>query len=142
MPLHEKQAEIVSSKARYKVIRAGRRSGKTSVEIEVMLFKAVSGKDRNVFYIAPTQKQARSIVWEALKARLGKIGDPNESRLEMRVPTTDGRHSTIFIAGWENRENFRGMKAYHITFDEVDTMKDFFIGWQEIFLPPFIYNTS
>lgn len=138
MLLHTKQKEIVKSKARFKVIRAGRRSGKSSVEIEVMLFKAVSGKDRNVFYIAPTQKQARSIIWEALKSRIGTIGEANESRLEMRVPTTDGGYSTIFIAGWENRENFRGMKAHHITFDEVDTMKDFFIGWHEIFRPALI----
>lgn len=103
-----------------------------------MLFKAVNGKDRNVFYIAPTQKQARSIIWEALKSRLGKIGEANESRLEMKVPTVDGGFSTIYVAGWENRENFRGLKAHHITFDELDTMKDFFIGWQEIFRPALI----
>jgi hypothetical protein len=138
MPLHDKQKEIVSSGARFKVIRAGRRSGKSSVEVEIMLFKAVTGRDRNVFYIAPTQKQARSIIWEALKARIGTIGEANESRLEMRLPTEDGGFSTIFIAGWENRENFRGMKAHHITFDELDTMKDFFIGWQEIFRPALI----
>lgn len=138
MQLHNKQKAVVESSSRFKVIRAGRRSGKSSVEIEVMLFKAVSGKDRNVFYIAPTQKQARSIIWESLKSRLGKIGEANESRLEMKVPTTDGGKSTIFIAGWENRENFRGMKAHHITFDEVDTMRDFFIGWQEIFRPALI----
>jgi hypothetical protein len=135
MLLHPHQKQTASSIARFKVIRGGRRSGKSCVEIEMMLFKAVSGKNRNVFYIAPTQKQARSIIWESLKSRIGNIGEPNESRLEMRVPTTDGGHSTIFISGWENRENFRGMKANHITFDEVDTMKDFFIGWQEIFRP-------
>src|SRR5689334_4970788 len=107
MLLHTKQKEIVSSDARFKVIRAGRRSGKTTVEVETMLFKAVNAKDRNVFFIAPTQKQARSIIWESLKARLGKIGEPNESRLEMKVPTTDGGKSTIYVSGWENRENFR-----------------------------------
>lgn len=136
--LHDKQKEVVQSKARFRVIRAGRRSGKSSVEIEIMLFKAVGGKDRNIFYIAPTQKQARSIIWESLKSRLGKIGEANESRLEMKIPTVDGGFSTIFIAGWENRENFRGMRAYHIVFDELDTMKDFFIGWQEIFRPALI----
>ena len=138
MKLHKKQKEIVRSGARFKVTRAGRRSGKSTGEIEIMLHKATGGKDRNVFYIAPTQKQARSIIWEALKSRIGTIGDANESRLEMKVPTVDGGFSTIFIAGWENRENFRGMKAYHITFDELDTMKDFFIGWQEIFRPALI----
>lgn len=103
-----------------------------------MAFKAVSGKDRNVFYIAPTQTQARSIIWESLKARLVGIGEANEQRLEMKVPTQDGGHSLIKVAGWENRENFRGQPAYHITFDETDTMKDFFIGWQEIFRPALI----
>jgi hypothetical protein len=135
---HEKQSEVVQSRARFKVIRAGRRSGKTAIEIELMVFKAVSGKERNVFFLCPTQKQARSVVWEDLKRRLGKVGEANESRLEMKIPTIDGGHSTIFIAGWENRENFRGMKAYHITFDETDTCKEFFVGWQEIFRPALI----
>lgn len=133
--LHQKQKDIVRNPARFKVIRAGRRSGKSTLEIEEMVFHAVSGKDRNIFYIAPTQKQARSIIWEALKKRLAGIGEANEARLEMKVPTVDGGHSIIYIAGWENRENFRGMKAHKIVFDETDTMRDFFIGWQEIFRP-------
>lgn len=132
---HPKQEEIIRSLARFKIIRAGRRSGKSTLEIEDMIFDAVSGKERNIFYVAPTQKQARSIIWEALKSRLAGLGKPNESRLEMTVPTADGGYSTIYVAGWENRENFRGMKAYKIVFDELDTMKDFFIGWQEIFRP-------
>lgn len=91
-----------------------------------------------MFYVAPTQVQARQIIWEALKGRLASIGEPSEQRLEMKVPTQDGGYSTIKVAGWENRENFRGQSAYHITFDETDTMKDFFIGWQEIFRPALI----
>lgn len=136
--LHDKQKEVVESNARFKIIRAGRRSGKSTVEIETMVFKAVSQKDRVVFYVAPTQIQARSIIWEALKKRLSGIGEAHEQRLEMTVPTVDGGKSIIKIAGWENRENFRGQSAHHITFDELDTMKDFFIGWQEIFRPALI----
>jgi hypothetical protein len=136
--LHDKQKEIAESRARFKVVRAGRRSGKTTLEIETLVFKAVSGSDRNVFYVAPTQVQARSIIWESLKKRLVGIGEPYEQRLEMKVPTVDGGFSLIKVAGWENRENFRGQSAHHITFDELDTMKDFFIGWQEIFRPALI----
>ena len=123
------------SQARFKVIRAGRRSGKTSLEVEDMSFDAVSDKDRPIFYLAPTQKQAREIIWEMLKKRLAGVGEANESRLEMKVPTQNGGSSLIQIAGWENRENFRGKPAYKIVFDEVDTMKDFFLSWQEIFRP-------
>lgn len=132
---HSKQIEIIESDARFKIIRAGRRSGKSTLEIEEMVFDAVTGENRNIFYIAPTQKQARSIIWESLKTRLAGIGKANESRLEMQVPTKDGGFSTIFVSGWENRENYRGMKAYKIVFDELDTMRDFFVSYQEIFRP-------
>lgn len=125
----------MESPARFKIVRAGRRSGKTTLETEDMAFTAMSKADSPIFYIAPTQTQARAIIWEALKSRLAGIGEAYEARLEMRVPTKDGGHSLITVAGWENRENFRGRKAKKIYFDEVDTMKEFFLGWQEIFRP-------
>jgi hypothetical protein len=136
--LHPKQQEIIKSKARFKVIRAGRRSGKTTLEVDDMAFVAVNGKDRNIFYIAPTQIQAREIIWEMMKKRLAGVAAFHEQRLEVTVPTIDGGKSIIKLAGWENRENFRGKSAYKIVFDETDTMKDFFIGWQEIFRPTLI----
>jgi len=138
MLLHEAQRNVVRSLARFKIVRAGRRSGKTILEVEDMSYTAVSKDDSPVFYIAPTQTQARSIIWESLKARLAGIGEPNEQRLEMKVPTQDGGSSLIAIAGWENRENFRGRKAKKIYFDEVDTMPNFFLGWQEIFRPALV----
>jgi hypothetical protein len=103
-----------------------------------MAFTAVSGKDRNIFYIAPTQIQAREIIWELMKKRLSGIAQFHEQRLEVTLPTQDGGKSIIKLAGWENRENFRGKAAYKIVFDETDTMKEFFIGWQEIFRPTLI----
>lgn len=135
MQLHDKQKEIIASPVRYKIIRAGRRSGKSTLEIESMVFDAVSHKDRNVFYLAPTQLQARDIIWELLRKRLNNIGVFNEQRLEVKVPTRDRGYSLIKLAGWENRENFRGKSSYHIYFDEVDSMQDFFLGWKEIFRP-------
>lgn len=135
MLLHSQQREIVTSKARFKICRAGRRSGKSTVAIEIMLFTALQKKDRNVFYISPNMKQSRAIIWESLKTRLGGIGKLNESRLEVELPTTDKGISRIFLSGFEARENFRGLRADLIIFDEVDTCPDFFIGYQEIFRP-------
>lgn len=136
MNLHSKQKEIVRHHARFKVIKAGRRGGKSTLEEEVCSFKAVTKNDQNILYLAPTQKQARSIIWEEFKRRLSPINAIfNESRLEIKVPTQEGGHSTIYVGGWENRENYRGMKFHHITFDELDTLKNFFVSWQEIFRP-------
>jgi hypothetical protein len=69
------------------------------------------------------------------KKRLQGIATFHEQRLEITIPTVDKGFSHIKLAGWENRENFRGKQAYKIVFDETDTMKEFFIGWQEIFRP-------
>lgn len=135
MILHSEQKKVIASNARYKIVRAGRRSGKSMLQIEDMAYTAIKEKDSPVFYIAPTQIQSRAIIWESLKSRLASISEVNESRMEMKVPTVDGGYSVITVAGWENRENFRGRKAKKIYFDELDTMKDFFIGWQEIFRP-------
>lgn len=144
MLLHQHQKQIASSTKRFKVTRGGRRGGKTVLKQETMLFKGMAKnsnlartfKDRSVIFIAPTQRQARTIVWESLKSRLIGVGEANEARLEMAVPNEEGGKTTIFVGGWENRENYRGMSnVIHIEFDETDTMKDFFIGWQEIFRP-------
>lgn len=136
MILHNKQKEVAQSRTRFKVIRAGRRSGKTAFNIEECSYKAVSKDDRNILYVSPTQRQSRSIVWEDFKRRLSPINaEFNESRLEVKVPTAEGGHSTIYIGGWENRENYRGQRFHHIVFDELDTLRDFFIGWHEIFRP-------
>lgn len=151
MQLHQKQKDIVRSKARFKIIRAGRKGGKTAMEVENICFKAITkasnlgltktefATGRKVLYIAPTQTQARNIIWQALKNRLHKIGIPNEQRLQMRVPNEDGKYTTIYVGGWENRENYRGLTdVIHITFDETDTLRDFFISWLEIFRPMFL----
>src|SRR3990167_374738 len=151
MLLHSKQKELASSKARFKIARAGRKGGKTSLEIETLSYKAVAKSadlpikksvfetGRKVIYIAPTQLQARNIVWEALKNRLHSIGKPNEQLLQMKVLNADGLYTTIYVGGWENRENYRGLTdVIHITFDEVDTLKSFFIAWLDIFRPMFL----
>lgn len=151
MLLHPKQKEIIKSQARFKVIRAGRKGGKTALEVENICFKAMTkaknlkltktvfATGRKVLYIAPTQTQARNIVWEALKNRLHGIGKPNEQMLQMKVSNEDGTISTIYVGGWENRENYRGLTdVIHITFDETDTLREFFLSWLEIFRPMFL----
>lgn len=138
MILYKQQKEVVESKARFKVVRAGRRAGKSTVAIEIMLFTAISKKNINVFYLSPNMKQSRAIIWEQLKTRLAGVGKLNESRLEVELPTIDRGTSRIFLSGFEARESFRGLRADLIVFDEVDSCPDFFLGFQEIFRPSLI----
>lgn len=148
---HPKQEQIILSPARFKVIRAGRKGGKTALEVETITYKAVvSAKKlnltkttfatgRKLIYIAPTQSQARDIVWASFKNRLHGLAKFNEQRMEISVPNEDGTKSTIMVGGWENRENYRGLAdVIHITCDETDTLKSFFQSWADIFRPMFL----
>lgn len=151
MQLHPAQRKIAQSLARFKVTRAGRKGGKTAYEVESLAYKATEKAEclnlskttfptgRKVLYIAPTQSQARKIIWQALMTKFAGVGKANETLLEMKVPNLDGETTTIYVGGWENRENYRGLAdVVHITVDEVDTLKDFFLSWKEIFRPMFL----
>jgi len=121
------------------------------MEVESICYKAMTKAEnlnlskttfpsgRKVLYIAPTQIQASNIVWEALKNRLAGIGKANEQLHQMKVKNEDGTTSTIYVGGWENRENYRGLTdVVHITFDETDSLRDFFLSWLQIFRPMFL----
>lgn len=148
---HSKQEEIIRSPFRFKIIRAGRKAGKTAMEIEIICYKATASINnlklkktifntgRKVIYIAPTQSQARNIVWAGLKTRLAGIGKFNETLLEVKIPNADKEITTIMVGGWENRENYRGLTdVIHITVDETDTLRNFFVDWHDIFRPMFL----
>ena len=94
---HNKQRDFITSNKRFKVARAGRKGGKTSMEVEIIsykgtisasklkLSKTVFPTGRKILYLAPTQVQARDIVWASFRNRLDGIGKFNEQRLEIHL---------------------------------------------------------
>ena len=87
MKLHTAQKAIIECENRFKVIRAGRRFGKTTLSIEEMIFTAVTTDNAKIVYIAPTFQSARDIALEQLKKRIRGIqGKFNEVRLEITLP--------------------------------------------------------
>lgn len=59
----------------------------------------------------------------------------NESRLEIEVHTEDGGTSIIFLRGWESVETLRGQAFDFLVIDEVASMRDFWMEWQEVLRP-------
>ena len=51
---------------RFKVVAAGRRTGKSRLAAWRLIISALSDKKGQVFYVAPTQGQARDIMWQLL----------------------------------------------------------------------------
>jgi PBSX family phage terminase large subunit len=117
------------------VICCGRRWGKTTEAIEEIKGKALYRPTR-IAYIANTYQQARDIAWEQLKNELRPIiTDANESRLELKVKTIDGKSSLIILRGWESVDTLRGQKFDFLVLDEVASMRNFWTNWSEVLRP-------
>ena len=56
------QEQVWSDDSRFKVVAAGRRTGKSRLAAYLLLFKALSTDKGHIFYVAPTQGQARDIM--------------------------------------------------------------------------------
>lgn len=138
MILHQAQNKIASSIARFRVVNAGRRFGKTVLACEEIKGVALY-KEARIVYIAPTIQQARDIMWNQLKKELQPIIiKANESRLELEVKNKDGKFSFIQLKGWEAIETLRGQTFNFIVLDEVASMRNFWVGWNEVLSPTLI----
>ena len=134
------QELIARDTHRFRVVRAGRRFGKTVLASLEIVAKAYS-KESNIIYVATTYQQARDIAWNTLKS----IADPialtiNESRLEIKVKNVAGTTSTITLRGWENIDTLRGQKLDFAVLDEVASMRNFWENWMEVIRPTLTDN--
>lgn len=132
--LHQAQRQIASSDTRFKVLRCGRRFGKTTYAIEEMV-GACLFEPGPVAYFATTRDQARDIVWEELTAKVRDTANfvsTNESRLAVTLKRPDGSLNRIRLFGWENIETARGKKYSLVVLDELDSMRAFEKQWREI----------
>ena len=128
MELSDPQYDIYWSDSRFRVVVAGRRFGKTYLSTTELLRHAVKGKNRNVWYVAPTYKAAKDIAWDMLKDEVprGWVKKTNESDLSMRLKNG----SVISLRGAEKPDNLRGRALDFIVLDEFADMKP--ETWHEV----------
>ncbi|MCP4928901.1 MAG: hypothetical protein GY918_07600, partial [Gammaproteobacteria bacterium] len=60
------QEKVHNDPARFKVIAAGRRCGKTHYAAVTLILAALDGKPGGVMYVGPTQGLARDLMWDKL----------------------------------------------------------------------------
>ena len=116
MALSNPQRAIVSAPQRFKVVIAGRRFGKTHLSIRC-LCEAASQVDREVWYVAPTYKQAKMIVFKKLRKKLQDlrwVRKINETNLSFELKNG----STISLKGADNYDSLRGVGLDFLVLDE------------------------
>lgn len=136
MLLTPAQVKIVKDTHRFRVVVCGRKFGKTTLDSEELIGKAIYHDGARILYVAPTLGDARRLMWDRLKQRLSPaIVSENDTRLELKVKTVKGGQSTIFLGSWELVDNYRGDEFDFILFDEVQDYRNFWVGWQEAMRP-------
>jgi PBSX family phage terminase large subunit len=116
MTLSQAQKTIASDQHRFRVVIAGRRFGKTHLAIRELAYHARE-PHREVWYVAPTYKMAKNIVWRKLKNRLQDLNwvqKHNETELTLHLKNG----STISLKGADNYDSLRGVGLDFIVLDE------------------------
>ena len=124
------QKEVWKDPARFKVIAAGRRCGKTRYAAWRLIVEALSASSGSVWYIAPTQQQARDIIWSQL-LDLGKDVITNSHVNNMQITLING--SVISLKGADRPETMRGVALKFVVLDEYADMRPFV--WEQILRP-------
>ena len=116
MPLSDVQKEVSDDPSRFKVVVAGRRWGKSWLSMHEMA-KYARFPNSKIFYVAPTYKMCRQILWDDIKekfirARWAK--KINESNLEITLVN----NSRIYLRSSDNPDNLRGVSMDYLVMDE------------------------
>jgi len=127
--LTKPQYQVSQSNKRFRVLVSGRRFGKTYLCITEMMKYATKVK-KNIWYVAPTFKMAREIVWVKLKNMLSDfnwIDTINETNLSITIRKTG---STITLKGCENYDSLRGVGIDFLILDEFADIDE--KAWTEV----------
>ena len=133
MPLRPPQQKILECESRFKVVSAGRRFGKTFLSTYAIAFAASGDKKKNIFYIAPSYRQAKQIMWDHIKYEFGRrnwIAKVNESDLTI---TLRKNGTKISLRSADNPDSMRGVSLDYAVLDEAAFMKK--ETWTEVIRP-------
>jgi len=115
------QLEVAASPARFDVIGAGRRTGKTEYAAIKLITKRLESTVGEVFYVAPTQGQARDIMWDKLLDLAGPLVKAvNKNNMEIEI----FNGTKIKLKGSDRPDTMRGVKLYFAVLDEYADMKE------------------
>ena len=131
MPLTKPQAEVIGSKARFRVLVSGRRFGKTFLAINE-LARFARFPNKKVWYVAPTYRQAKGICWTDLVERLkyhNWISEVNNSDLTVILRN----NSKISLRGADNEQSLRGVGLDFLCMDEFADISP--SAWFEVLRP-------
>lgn len=114
------QQQVWEDPTRFKIVAAGRRTGKSRLAAWMLIVNALQADRGHVFYVAPTQGQARDIMWQTL-LELAHPVVSNAHINNLQIKLVNG--ATISLKGADRPETMRGVSLKFLVMDEYADMK-------------------
>lgn len=114
------QQSVWNDQTRFKVVAAGRRTGKSRLAAWMLIVEALQADRGHVWYVAPTQGQARDIMWQTL-LELGHSVIESSHVNNMQIKLVNG--AMISLKGADRPETMRGVSLKFIVLDEYGDMR-------------------
>ncbi len=130
LSLHPGQCEVFNDKSRFKVVVAGRRWGKSNLA-KTMIINEARVPKRKIWYIAPTYRMAKQIMWDDLLSSIPKawVYKINETMMVIRL--ING--TIIECKGADKPDTLRGVGLHMVVLDEFQDMKE--EVWKKVIRP-------
>jgi hypothetical protein len=121
LSLHTKQMEVYRSQSRYRVVVAGRRWGKTALS-RVLIIKKAQKKKQKIWYVAPTYKMAKQIMWVDLMDAIPRKWIRKINETSLTVTLING--TRIELKGADKPDSLRGVGIHFLVLDEFQDMAE------------------
>jgi hypothetical protein len=129
---HPEQLRLVREDKRFKVVPAGRRSGKTERAKRFILKHGMKSPGETLFIAAPTRDQVKRIYWQDIKKMSFSnthLKRPSETELKIYLPNG----TTVQLIGLDKPERFEGTPWTGGIIDEIANVKE--EAWAENIKP-------
>lgn len=124
------QQDVFNSPTRFKIVAAGRRTGKSRLAAWLLIINALQTNRGHVYYVAPTQGQARDIMWSTLLELAHPIIKSSHIN-NLQITLING--CMISLKGADRPETMRGVSLKFLVMDEYADMKP--SVWEQILRP-------
>ena len=110
------QTEVFNHPARFRMLAAGRRFGKTHLSLVQLIVWAAAKSGSLNWYLAPTYRAAKSIAWRQLKAMVPKELFADKNEVDLSIELING--SRIELKGGDRYDSLRGNSLSNVILDE------------------------
>lgn len=126
------QKTVANSEARFKILRCGRRTGKTYFIIVDSITLCLKYPNLSMAYVGLTYSHAKDVVWEDyMRLTDGMLEYKNSSELILRFKNG----SRIKLYSWDSVDNMLGKKYHKVYLDEAAVARNLKQAWNDVIEP-------